>query len=267
MAGMTDGPADLRRIAAFLLSFARRQAAVVCEVPGGVAVLHPEFAASHEHNQLVLAEVPRPDDLPALAESALGHLPYRRITVLADTAAAAGSACAAALTEAGYVQASELVMRYAGPAPAAPDRPAQPVTPAELRSPMLGRLRAWMPRAAATTLEQLADRRTARLRGGSGAGEVCFLAARDEDGAVASWADLYRNPAEGIAQIEDLVTAETHLRRGYADTVLATALHRAADCPLTFLLADPDDWPRTWYARRGFTAVGRIHVFTRVGLA
>jgi hypothetical protein len=40
-------------------------------------------------------------------------------------------------------------------------------------------------------------------------------------------------------------------------------LREAACYSLVFLLADAGDWPRTWYARRGFTAIGRSHVFTR----
>ena len=59
------------------------------------------------------------------------------------------------------------------------------------------------------------------------------------------------------------MTADTHLRRGHAGTVLATALHQAAGYGLVFLLAEASDWPRTWYARLGCTAIGRTHVFTR----
>ncbi|MFI6448058.1 GNAT family N-acetyltransferase [Kitasatospora sp. NPDC050543] len=80
---------------------------------------------------------------------------------------------------------------------------------------------------------------------------------------VAAWADLYLEPALGIAQIEDLMTVEAHLRRGHADAVLATALRRAvdADCGTRFLTAD--DWPRHWYERRGFAVIGRSHGFER----
>jgi hypothetical protein len=117
-----------------------------------------------------------------------------------------------------------------------------------------------MPQASDGVIYQLAARRTARLRG---ADDVRFLVARDEDGVIASWADLYLDPGRGIAQIEDVMTADTHLRRGYSGTVLATALHQAAGYGLVFLLADASDWPRTWYARLGFAAVGRTHVFTR----
>lgn len=68
--------------------------------------------------------------------------------------------------------------------------------------------------------------------------------------------------AGGIAQIEGLVTADTHVRRGYANTVLDSALQHASDADLVFLLANPGNWPRAWYTRRGFKAIGRSHVFT-----
>jgi hypothetical protein len=181
---------DLQRITAFRLSFARRQAALVSEVPGGVAVFDPRYAASPEHNQLIIDHTPAPGQLATLADKALGHLPYRRITILDDATA---TACAPGLTADDYAHDTELVMTHPGTAPV-PGSLADPVTVPELR------------------------------------------------------------PA---------LTAEAHTRRGYADTVLATALREAAGCGLVFLLADADDWPRTWYARRGFTPIGRSHVFTR----
>ena len=247
---------DLQRVTAFRLSFARRQAAVVSEVPGGVAVFDPRYAASHEHNQLIIDHTQSPGQLATLADKALGHLPYRRITILDDATA---TACAPGLTADDYVHDTELVMTHSGTAPV-PGSLADPVTVPELRPALIRQLCAWMPQASDAVIYQLADRRTARLRG---ADQVRFLAARDENGTIASWADLYLDPAQGIAQIEDVMTAEAHTRRGYADTVLATALREAAGCGLVFLLAEADDWPRTWYARRGFTQIGRSHVFTR----
>ncbi|MGC5394548.1 GNAT family N-acetyltransferase [Streptomyces sp. DT20] len=257
---------DLQRIAAFRLSFARRQAAVVNEVPGGVVVLDAEYAASYEHNQLVIEGSPDPVGLPALAETALGHLDHRQITVLDDSC---GTDCAPALTAAGYTHVTELVMTYTGSAAAGsassavPDPSARTVGFDDLRPALVGQLRKWMPEAEDVVVGQLADRRTARLRGVE---QVHFLAVHDEEGTVGSWADLYRDASEGIAQIEDVVTADTHVRRGYADTLLATALwHASADCGTVFLLADPDDWPHAWYIRRGFKPIGRFHVFTRAG--
>lgn len=252
---------DLERITAFRLSFARRQAAAVTEVPGGIAVFDPRYAGSHDNNQLFIDRFPAPGELPALADKVLGHLPYRRITILDD---ATGTACAPVLAADDYVHDTELVMIHSGAAPvrASSADPvfADPVTAAELRPALIRQLCAWMPQAGDAVIDKLAGRRTARLRG---ADQVRFLGARDESGAIVSWADLYLDPARGIAQIEDVMTAVAHTRRGYADTVLATALHQAEGYGLAFLLADAGDWPRTWYARRGFTPVGRSHVFTR----
>ncbi len=250
----------LERINEFRMSFARRQAAVVREVPGGIAVFDPEYPGSYEHNQLIIGRA-APAGLPALADKALGHLPYRRVSVLDD---AAGAACAAAFAAGGYAHDVELVMTYAGD-PSAPAAPAQLVSVPELLPALIRQLCAWMPQASDGVIYQLAARRTARLRG---ADDVRFLAARDENGVIASWADLYLDagrpdPGRGIAQIEDVMTADTHLRRGYCGRVLATALHQAAGYGLVFLVADAGDWPRTWYARLGFTAIGRTHVFTR----
>lgn len=229
---------------------------MLAEVPGGVAVGDPEYATSHEHNQLIIDGSLEPAQLPALADAALGHLPYRRITVLDDTT---GTACAPVLIAADYVHDIELVMTHSGVIEA-PVSLADVVTLPELRPALIRRLCAWMPQAADAVIYQLADRRAARLRG---ADQVRFLAVRDENGTIVSWADLYLDQARGIAQIEDVMTAEGRTRRGYADTVLATALHQAAGYGLVFLLAEADDWPRTWYARRGFTSIGRSHVFTR----
>jgi hypothetical protein len=47
----------------------------VSEVPGGVAVFDPRYAASHEHNQLIIDHTPAPGQLATLADKALGHLP------------------------------------------------------------------------------------------------------------------------------------------------------------------------------------------------
>ena len=254
---LTRMPAtDLQRIADFRVSFARRQAAALAEIPGGVVVLDPQYAASHEHNQLIIHRATGPADLNALAEKALGHLRYRRITILDD---ATGTASAPALTAADYVHDTEVIMIHSG-ATVVPGACADSLTVQELRPALIRQLCTWMPQTSDAVIYQLADRRTARLRG---ADQVRFLGARDGNGTIVSWADLYIDPARGIAQIEDVMTAERHTRRGYADTILATALHQAAGYGLVFLLADADDWPRTWYARRGFTPIGRSHVFTR----
>jgi GNAT superfamily N-acetyltransferase len=48
--------------------------------------------------------------------------------------------------------------------------------------------------------------------------------------------------------------------QGYGDAVLARALDLAAraGCDLVVLEAAAQDWPRHWYARRGFEVVGSV---------
>jgi predicted GNAT family acetyltransferase len=250
---------DYARAAAFRSSFARRQAAELHEILGGAVVLDPRFPGSREDNQVVIDGTPEPSDLPGVVEAALAHLDHRQVSVLDDAVAAA---CAPALTAAGYDHATELVMIHSGAVPESALR-AQDVELADLAPTIYRLLRNWLPNADESIVRQLVERRAARLRG---AEEVSFLAVRNEQGTIVSWADLYIDSAHSIGQIEEVITADGHHRRGYADALLTTAIERAADTDnvsLFFLLADPDDWPQTWYARRGFSTVGRFHKFSR----
>ncbi|MFI7357863.1 GNAT family N-acetyltransferase [Streptomyces avidinii] len=248
---------ELQRVHTFLSDFARRQAARTVTLPGGFAVYDDVYGESRANNQVVIDAAVDPDALPALADEALGHLPHRLVSVLDDET---GRACAEPLIRAGYTHSTYLVMLHTGPVPEA--GPAQEVDLDALRVPLTRRWRGFLPDVDDEVLRQLVERREARRRG---ADIVQFIGARTEAGEVASWADLYVDRTTGTAQIEDLITAEDHLGRGYADAVLAGALHRAAahDCDFRFLTADAMDWPRHWYERRGFTVAGHTHAFER----
>ncbi|MEV7540913.1 GNAT family N-acetyltransferase [Streptomyces sp. NPDC089915] len=250
------GP-ELQQINTFLSAFARRRAGRTVEVPGGFAALDDEFALSHSNNHLVIDGATDPAALPALADRALGHLDHRLITVLDEEL---GEACAEPLLRAGYTRSTYLVMLHGGPVPAGGG--AGEVDLEDLRVPLARRWRGYLPDAGEEVIRQLVDRREAGRRG---ADEVRFIGARTPEGEVASWADLYLDRATGTAQIEDLITSELHLGRGYADAVLATALRHAADarCGTRFLTADAEDWPRHWYERRGFSVIGRHLGFER----
>ncbi|URN14821.1 MULTISPECIES: GNAT family N-acetyltransferase [Streptomyces] len=247
----------LQRINSFLSAFARRQAARTVDLPGGFAVYDDAFAHSRANNQVIVDTAVDPEALPAIAEEALGHLPHRLISVLDDEA---GRACAEPLIRAGYTHSAYLVMLHTGPVPTGGN--AEKVDLDAIRVPLTRRWRGFLPDVDDEVLRHLVDRREARRRG---ADVVHFLGARTQEGEVASWADLYLDRANGTAHIEDLVTSEAHLGRGYADAVLATALRLAADegCGIRFLTADATDWPRHWYERRGFSAIGRSHCFER----
>ncbi|MET9695713.1 GNAT family N-acetyltransferase [Streptomyces sp. NPDC006529] len=254
----------MRRITAFLSGFARRQAERTVAVPGGFAALDDTFHASRADNQVVIDDPAAVDPaaLAGIADAALGHLPFRLVSVLDDEG---GAACAPSMVRAGYAHLPLVVLRHTGPPPpaAGPGEPAAgEVEAAAFREPLARRWRGFLPDVGDEVLRQLVDRRRARLRG---AETVRFLGARTPGGDVAAWADLYLDPASGTAQIEDLMTAADRLGRGYGDAVLAAGLRAAAEagCATRFLTADEADWPRHWYERRGFAPVGRVHVFER----
>ncbi|MFJ2738468.1 GNAT family N-acetyltransferase [Streptomyces sp. NPDC087440] len=251
---------DLQRSAllSFVAGFSRRQAARTAEVPGGFAAYDPAFPHSRGNNLVVMDGEFDPLALPRTVDAALGHLSHRMVYVLDETA---GEACTEPLLRAGYSRSAYVLMEHTGPVPEAAGSAAVVELDA-LREALERQWRVFLPDAGDAVIRQLVERRSVRHRG---AAEVRFLASRTPQGEVAAWADLYLDPASGIAQIEELVTAQAHLRHGHGDAVLSTALRTAADsgCGTRFLVADAQDWPQEWYRRRGFEAVGNLACFER----
>jgi GNAT superfamily N-acetyltransferase len=255
----------LARIIAFRAAFARRQASTVIEVTDGFAVLDAEFAASYDHNKLILSRLDDPAEAIATADRVLGGagLSHRLVVVNDDETGQAG---AARFADAGYHRETSVFMRHTG---AAGDRPADPSVRVETVDwPVLEPVdrRTWreqLPTAPDEAIDQLVRRRATRLRG---ADEVCFLAVRDGAGEVVAHAELYLDRASGVAQIEQVMTLPPHEGRGYARAIMAEGLRRAraTRCDLLFLEADAEDWPRLFYARLGYEPVGHTHSFTRV---
>jgi GNAT superfamily N-acetyltransferase len=154
-------------------------------------------------------------------------------------------------------RARHVVMAHHGAAPGEPERPVQDVAP--------GALREARTRAFASEL------------GGGAAGQVAaaldLLAevagtarafAVEDGGEVASWCVLYEE--DGIAQVDDVVTADPFRRRGYARAVVSAATRASLEAgnELTFLVADDEDWPKELYARLGYEPIGRRFEFTRM---
>ncbi|MGO4633562.1 GNAT family N-acetyltransferase [Streptomyces sp. 2RAF24] len=249
--------AELRRIHAFLSSFTRRQAERIVPVPGGFAALDDTYALSYGNNYVLIDGPTDPEALPGHADAAMAPLAHRAVYVLD---AATGEACAEPLARAGYTLTRTVVMRHTGPPPERGG--AREVELPALRGALTESQRRFLPDAPDEVIHTLVERRAARRRG---AADVRFLASHDEFGEPASWADLYVDPAAGVAQIEDLVTAASHLGQGHAGVVLDTAVRMGAEagCTTTFLIALADDWPRHWYERRGFVPVGSVHCFER----
>ncbi|MGI8799361.1 MAG: GNAT family N-acetyltransferase [Pseudonocardia sp.] len=232
-------------------AMALRQASRIEWVTGGFAVLAAGTPESFNHNQLVLDALVPVEVMLAEADDLLGGAGVRHRAVTLRHPDSAG--LAAELAGRGFrIDETVVMARRAGPGHSA-DRPAQAVTEVEAEQ-----LRAWWAERTrrnnaditADAVEQLTQRRLV-------SGEVIdmrYLAVR-VDGAVAAAASLAIDGA--TAWIDAIDTDPAHRRRGYGEAVLrgCLATAEAAGCDLVVLDALVTDWPRDWYARRGFTEV------------
>jgi GNAT superfamily N-acetyltransferase len=240
------------RALAYYASAPVRRAVGVGDVPGGVAVLDPDHASSHDNNRLILTAPVDADTVDATAEEVGGNAgwPHRAASLMFPGA----GDVAAELARRGWNTEELLLMgRPAAPAPGGeradvvdqrevhgfwerswrrdlPDRPDRERVIADL----IGR-------------EHLNDRVVA----------VTDLVVR-EDGEVVASAQLRVDGA--TAAVDSVLTDPVARGRGHADAVLARALSLAVavGCDLVVLEAEAADWPRHWYARRGFEALGSV---------
>jgi uncharacterized protein (DUF952 family)/GNAT superfamily N-acetyltransferase len=246
-------PGDrLGRALTYYASLPIRRAVGIGDVPGGVAVLDPDHAHSHDNNRLLLTAGVDADTVEAAADEVAGNAgwPHRAVALLwADSAGVA-----AELARRGWNTEELLLMaRPAAPTPGGdavdvvdqqevhdfwarswrrdlPDRPNRERVIADL----VGR-------------EHLNDTVVA----------VTDLVVRDEGRVVASG----QLRVDGATAAVDSVLTDPDFRgHGLADAILARALDlaAAAGCDLVVLEAAGDDWPRHWYARRGFEVVGSV---------
>lgn len=250
----------LESIVEFRRGFTRGQAQRVVDVDLGFAVLDPRFGASYDHNKLIVTATASGADVAAAADRALGDAGCRHRLIEVDSDEL-GLALAPELVAAGYHHGINVVMRHDGSAPAEQDGVLVEVAGLEemMQADRLG-WRVSLPAASDASVEQLAARRVTRLEGGL---DVTFLAVRDSAGAVVAHADLYLDRTAGVAQIEEVITAEAHRGRGLARAIMAEGRRRAEGYGVLFLEADGEDWPRHFYARIGYEPIGQSHVFTR----
>lgn len=254
--GTAGGPAgDVAAVLEFLRGFARRRARRVVPVPGGFGVLDDRFPASYDDNKLIVWHGEDPRAVLAAAEEVLAGYGHRLVCVDDDRL---GRAFAPAFAAAGYQHEENVLMVFRGEPPRVPQAEELPL--GTLLPVLRETWRESLPEASDEVIEQLAGRTGTRLRG---AGRVVFRGVRAADGEVAARADLYVH--DGVAQIEDVVTAERHRGQGYGRALMrALVAEAAAQAELVFLVADAHDWPKDFYARLGFAEVGRTHAFVRV---
>lgn len=241
----------LGRTLAFYASLAVRRAVGVGDVPGGVAVLDPDFPHSRDNNRLVLTSPVDAATVAAAAAEVAGNAGWPSVTATLLWPGAEDTA--RELGQRGWAIEELLLMaRRHGPLPGG--ERAEVVAQQEVRELWD---RSW--RADLADADARLDAVVAQLIGREQLNErvvAVHHAVVREDGRVVAAAQLRVDGA--TAAVESVMTDPAARGRGHGDAVLAKALALAAEagCDLVALEADAHDWPRHWYARRGFTPVG-----------
>jgi uncharacterized protein (DUF952 family)/GNAT superfamily N-acetyltransferase len=243
----------LGRARALSLSVRTRRAAEVRDVPGGVAVLDPRFPCSRDDNRLVLEH---PVDAGTVAASAAAVGVDAGWPHLAATLAWSGAAdVARELTGRGW-RADELLVMARPATPPLPGRRAEAVAQREVHDLWERSWRRDLPTSGAD-LDEVVAQLIGREHRNDRVVAVTDLAVREQE-RVVSAGQLRVDGA--TAAFESMTTDPAARGRGHGDAVLAAALDLAAErgCDLVVLEADATDWPRHWYARRGFVPVGTV---------
>jgi uncharacterized protein (DUF952 family)/GNAT superfamily N-acetyltransferase len=245
----------LGRALSYVTSLPVRRAIGVGDVPGGVAVLDPDHAHSHDNNRLLLTAPVEADDVERAAGEVAANAGWPHQAAALMWPGAAG--VAAELRRRGW-NTEELLLMARPAAPTPGDEAVEVVEVVDQREVHEFWDRSW--RRILPAGPQL-DRVVADLIGREHLNDrvvaVTDLVVRERGRVVAS-GQLRVDGA--TAAVDSVLTDPGSRGRGHADAILAGALDlaAAAGCDLVVLEAAADDWPRHWYARRGFEVVGSV---------
>jgi GNAT superfamily N-acetyltransferase len=224
-----------------------RSAARVEHFEQGAALFDPDLPRVYDANFIrldsALADM-TPDDVIRLADALQRGLGHRKVVMPEG-----GARLAAGLAERGWSTTATVVMAWDG-SPPAEHAAAEIVDPRSLR----GARESALGDRHAETRRQIAEcsERRARANGVRTFAAFC-------DGEVGSFCALYEGG--GVGEIDEVTTIERFRRRGLGTAVVeaAVATSLAAGNELTYLVAEADGWPRRWYERLGFRAIGTRH--------
>lgn len=246
-------PGDaLARALAYFSSLPVRRAVGVGDVPGGVAVLDPDFAHSQDNNRLLFSEPADADSIEASAAEVAGNAgwPHRAVALFWPDA----GPVAAELARRGW-DVEEILLMSCPATPLPRGDRAEVVAQHEVHDLWN---RSWRQELAGTRdLDRVVADLVGREHLNDRAVAVSDVVVREE-GRVVAAGQLRVDGA--TAAVDSVVTESAARGRGHADAVLARSLTLAAErgCDLVVLEAAADDWPRHWYARRGFATLGSV---------
>ncbi|MGY1642376.1 GNAT family N-acetyltransferase [Geodermatophilus sp. SYSU D00703] len=236
----------LGRAVALQTSLAVRRAPEVRDVPGGVLVADPRYPHSRDDNTLLLTA---PVDAAAVERAAFeSGLPIPAAVLRWPDA----GSVAAELAGRGW-EVSELLVMGRPAAPLDGGARAEVVDQRELHELWDRSWRRDLP--ALPELDEVVAQLVGREHRTGAVVAVTDVAVREEGHLVAAG----QLRVDGATAAIESVMTEPHARgRGYGDAVLARLVTLAAEagCDLVVLEAHAGDWPRHWYARRGFAVLG-----------
>ena len=258
---MSAAHASYDEVADWYADIRRARAEQVLDVAPGVwALLSPAHANSFVHNTLLARRDPGGEALVAWADEVLGAagLAHRHLVLQCEVA----SATLAALRDAGYSIEPEVVMSRPsslGPMAVRDGIVVGRVEP-EASCDFEARLwrEEWIPGIGDAELADLLSRRSTM----DVAGPYLTFVVRDGSTIVAA-ADMAVR-GEG-SEIDGVATWPEHRGRGFGDALVAACVDEALarGIPHLHLEALTDDWPRHWYARRGWAELGAFTSATR----
>jgi uncharacterized protein (DUF952 family)/ribosomal protein S18 acetylase RimI-like enzyme len=228
------------------VSIVRRMATAEVPVAGGVALRTAPVPFSYQHNALFLDVPVDAATVVAEADRALVGLDHRAAVLfgnaLAETAIELGRRGWTVDAQAG------MTARTGG----TPTGRVEQVDLAAVRPLWDATWRQDLPGVADAVIVQLSDRYALEER----VIDLRYLAVRN-GGAVVAAAVLRIDGA--TAGLNGVGTSTAHRGRGHGDALVteALALAAAAGCDVLGLDAAVDDWPRSWYTRRGFAETSR----------
>lgn len=240
----------------------RARSQQVVDVADGVwALLSPAHAHSFVHNTVLARRDPGGDALVGWADEVLGGagLAHRHVVLKCR----ASDETLAALAGAGYGIEPEVVMSR--PSSLGPMAVPEGVVVDQVDPPATSGFEArlwreeWIPGIGDAELGDLLSRRSHM----DVAGPYLTFVVRDTDGTIVAAADMaVRGDA---AEIDGVATWPEHRGRGYGDALVGRCVAEAIDrgLPHLHLEALTDDWPRQWYARRGWAELGPFTSATR----
>jgi GNAT superfamily N-acetyltransferase len=252
---------DLSRAIEFSRAFDRRRVERTVRTEHGEALLTPSLPLVYHRNHLSvdLGVEATADELVAEAQAIFGPEGYqfRKITVDDEL----GERLAPRFRELGWKVEELVVQIYRGPKPNVDASVAEEVAATDLEPLWVQGMRESPEVTDDEEIRQLVIAQHGRRAGA----DVRYFGVR-VDGSIASYCELFL--ADGVGQIESVMTMEPFRNRGLAKAVVARALEESlrADSELTFITADAHDFPKDIYERLGFLTAGRMWDFLKTGV-